>query len=245
MKGPPSKTADPTGSESRMIRPPPSIRFPLCRAMTDPIRSLPLPLRPARVHEAEGPLAWGFAAITCAMRGGNLMWIRPGWRRDGLLPQALAPILPPERLLLARTPDETATLAVAEEALKDGALASVVVEITRPLSLREGRRLQLAASAGGTTGLCLIPWGMGSVAAETRWHCAPAFGSGVMRWEMFKNKSGTTGAWHLRWNESQGRVEVMSRALPVAGLAGRAASRSGGVLPPVAGNAAPLSERAG
>ncbi|NVK47047.1 MAG: hypothetical protein HWE33_12155, partial [Rhodobacteraceae bacterium] len=150
------------------------------------------PLRRARVHEVYGPSSMSFAAMAAA---GACLWIRESWRTDTLTPQGLLPIVDPAGLLLARPKDQTDALAVAEEALKDGALPYVVIEITRPLNLREGRRLQLAAKAGGTTGLCLIPEGMGSNAAETRWHSAPIFDthsedSTLMRWEIKKKKSG-------------------------------------------------------
>ncbi|MFG6081420.1 ImuA family protein [Paracoccus litorisediminis] len=121
--------------------------------------------------------------------------------------------------MIADTRNQTDTLAVAEEALKDGAIVLVVMEITRPLNLREGRRLQLAAKAGNATGLCLIPEGMGSNAAETRWRCSPVFDpedggdSTLMRWEIIKNKKGTLGAWHVRWNAATHRLDVVS---PVA-----------------------------
>lgn len=97
------------------------------------------------------------------------------------------------RLLLARPKNQIDALAVAEEALKDGVLPHVILEITRPLDLREGRRLQLAAKAGGTTGLCIIPENMGSNATDTRWRATPVFDpteedSTLMRWEINKNK---------------------------------------------------------
>lgn len=173
------------------------------------------PLRNARVHETCGPSATGFAAIAAAQMTGDLMWVREAWRADILHPTGLASLLEPERLLVARTRSQIDSLAVAEEALKDGALALVVIEITRPLDLREGRRLQLAAKAGNTVGLCLIPDGMGSNAAETRWRVAPMFDvqredSTLMRWEIIKNKSGTTGAWDVRWDREMHRLNVVS-----------------------------------
>lgn len=61
------------------------------------------------------------------------------------------------QLLLARAFNQTNALAVAEKALKDGVLPHVLMEISRPLNLREGQRLQLAAKAGGTTGCALCP----------------------------------------------------------------------------------------
>ncbi len=173
------------------------------------------PLRPARVHEACGPAAAAFAALAGAQVAGPVLWVHEGWRRDTINPNGLLPFLDPARLLLALTGDQTESLAVTEEALKDGALALVIVETTRPLDLREGRRLQLAAKEGGATGLCLIPEGMGSNAAETRWHaaprCDPAGGDSTsMRWEIIKNKSGTTSIWDIRWDAAARHLHVVS-----------------------------------
>lgn len=182
------------------------------------------PLRRARVHEVCGPAATGFAVILAAARAGPVLWIAEGWRPELLHPPGLAGMLDPARVLLARTDSQVDSLAVAEEALRDGATPLVVIEITRPLNLREGRRLQLAAQAGGATGLCLIPDGMGSNAAETRWHAAPVFDPGtdstLMRWEIIKNKSGTIGAWHVRWDEQAHCLHVVSPAGNGPGSAG-------------------------
>ncbi|PVA08920.1 hypothetical protein DC366_16620 [Pelagivirga sediminicola] len=180
------------------------------------------PLRNARVHEVFGPSAFGFAAIVAAQMAGDFMWVREAWRGDILHPVGLATICGPEKLLAAQTANQTDSLAVAEEALKDGALSLVVIEITRPLDLREGRRLQLAAKAGNTVGLCLIPEGMGSNAAETRWRATPVFdaereGSTLMRWEIIKNKSGTVGAWDVRWDRENRRLHVVSPPVQRAG----------------------------
>lgn len=187
----------------------------------------PIPLLRGRVHEVEGPGASAFALIQFALihlaAGARppaemaLLWIRPGWNRVLPLPAGLAAVMPPERLILADSPSETDSLAIAEEALRDGIIPQVVIEITRPLDLREGRRLQLAARAGATTGICLVPQGMGSNAAETRWHVAPVFDADIsdstlMRWEITKNKSGTLGEWHVRWNGKAHHLDVVSPA---------------------------------
>lgn len=175
------------------------------------------PLRSARVHEVCGAGAASFGAIVAAMRSGSCLWVRENWLSDMLAPQGLMPFLNPARLLLARPKDQVDALAITEEALKDGALPCAILEITRPLNLREGRRLQLAAKAGGTTGLCLISEGMGSNAAETRWKAEPVFDgqsgdSTLMHWEIIKNKSGTLGAWNVRWNQKTHRVHVVPPA---------------------------------
>ena len=186
----------------------------------------PFPLLAGRVHEACGPAAAGFAILACAQVQGPLLWISEDWQAARLDPAGLAGFTDPGRLLLADTANQTDTLAIAEEALKDGSVALVVAEMTRPLNLREGRRLQLAAKTGGTTGLCLIPEGMGSNAAETRWQCSPVFDpessadSTLMRWEIIKNKKGTIGLWHVRWSAAAHRLDVVSPAGKRPGFAG-------------------------
>ncbi|TWI31195.1 ImuA family protein [Paracoccus sulfuroxidans] len=172
------------------------------------------PLIPARVHEACGPAAASFALRTAHQLGVDLLWVREDWQPEKLNPRGFEG-LDPARLIMARTKGQVDTLAVAEEALRDGALGLVVLEITSPLSLTAGRRLQLAARAGGSTGLCLIPEDMGSPAAETRWHCAPVFDMGdstLQRWQLIKNKSGTLGVWNVRWDPETRRVAVVPPA---------------------------------
>lgn len=175
------------------------------------------PLRRGRVHEVYGPAAMAFSAVFATLAQGRILWIREAWLGEDVNPLGLAPIMDPARVLVARAQRQTDSLAVAEDALRDGALSCVLLEVTRPLNLREGRRLQLAAKAGNTTGLCLIPEGMGSNAAETRWHARPLFDphsedSTLMRWEIKKNKSGTIGAWDVRWSQEARRVHVVSPA---------------------------------
>lgn len=184
------------------------------------------PLRPGRVHEVCGAGAMAFCAVTAAHSRTNTLWVRETWLAEMLNPLGFVPFLDPARLLLARSPGQTDSLAVAEEALRDGAVALVVIETTRPLDLREGRRLQLAAKDGGSTGLCLIPEGMGSNATETRWRCSPVFdpdgGSddSTLRWDLIKNKSGTLGAWNVRWDTASRRITVVSPVGQRPGSAG-------------------------
>lgn len=179
-----------------------------------PTTDIPLPLREARVHEVYGPGVVSFAAVAAA-RVGAVLWVREAWQTEVLNPVGLSTFFDPSKLLLAQTKGQTETLAIAEEALKDGAVPLVIIEISRPLDLREGRRLQLAAQAGKSTGLCLIPEGMGSNAAETRWRCAPVFDaddSTLMCWEIIKNKSGTLRAWNVRWDAKARRLHVVPPA---------------------------------
>lgn len=186
-----------------------------CSAMSDLLQSFPL--RRGRVHEACGPGAVAFAAMVACEVVGDLLWVRENWQTDAPVPVGLAGFLEPSRLLMAQVAKQSEGLAVAEEALRDGAVPLVVIEISAPLNLTEGRRLQLAAAAGNSTGLCLIPGGMGSNAAETRWQCDPVFDaaapdgdSTLQCWSLIKNKSGTLGTWHVRWDWTSRRLHVVS-----------------------------------
>lgn len=177
------------------------------------------PLRRARVHEVCGASAASLAAICAAQATGPVLWIRDAWRPEMLNPLGLSPFFDPAKLLIAQVKDQTEALAIAEEALRDGSVPLVVLEISQPLGLIHGRRLQLSAKAGKSTGLCLIPDGMGSNAAESRWRCVPIYDvfsapadSTLQRWELIKNKSGTLGSWHVRWDATARRLNLVSAA---------------------------------
>ncbi|MCA8883370.1 MAG: hypothetical protein KDA50_06440 [Rhodobacteraceae bacterium] len=172
------------------------------------------PLCSGRVHEAGGPAAFSFALWNAAQGGADVIWVRGRWLPERLYPFGVGGF-DPSGLVLVQTEDQTDALAVAEDALRDGTVPFVVLEVTAPISLTAGRRLQLAAKAGGTTGICLTPEGMGSNAAETRWHCVPVFDpqeSTLQCWTLTKNKSGTLGAWHVRWDQEARRIAVVSPA---------------------------------
>lgn len=170
------------------------------------------PLRSVRVHEASGPAAVSFALRTAAQIESDVIWVRGQWLPEQLNPAGFEGV-DPARLILAQTKDQTESLAVTEEALRDGAVSLVVAQLAEPISLTAGRRLQLAAKTGRTIGVCLIPEGAGSNAAETRWHCTPVFttkDSTVQQWKLIKNKSGTFGSWHVRWDREACCVTVVS-----------------------------------
>lgn len=181
-----------------------------------------VPLRTGRCHEACGAGASGFAAILAGRLGGPVMWIAEGWRAERINPLGYNRFADPANLLMVAAKDQDEGLAVTEEALRSGAVRLVVVELTEPLSLLAGRRLQLSAEAGDSTALCLIPEGMGSNAAETRWRCAPVFGaddSTLQQWEIIKNKTGTLSDWTVRWDEEARRISVVSPVGERPGLA--------------------------
>ncbi|WP_405109028.1 hypothetical protein L0Z65_15450 [Phaeobacter sp. BS52] len=171
------------------------------------------PLKRGRVHEVCGPGSFGFLAVLMAQVRGPTLWIRESHRLEHINPLGLGEFTDPSQLLVVNVKHQADGLASAEEALQERAVALVVIDISKPLSLTAGRRLQLAAKAGNTTGLCLIPEGMGSNAAETRWRCDPIFqaqDSTHFHWRLIKNKSGTNGSWHVRWNRASRRVDMVS-----------------------------------
>ncbi len=175
------------------------------------------PPKITRTHEVCGPSATAFAFALGARLGGTVLWLREAWLGEQINPTGFAPYLDPQRLLVALAPSHLDVLAAAEEALRSGDIALVVMEISQPVGLTEGRRLQLAAQTGNTTGLCLLPEGMGSNAAQTRWRCTPVFDdaalgsdSTLQRWEIIKNKSGTLKAWTVKWDAGTRRISVVS-----------------------------------
>ena len=121
-----------------------------------------------------------------------------------------------ERLHLFRPGGETDLLWCIEEALRAAPVSLVIAEPEKPLSLTAGRRLQLAAEAGRTTGLMLIRADAGSNATETRWNCAPLASSSpdstLHQWSLSKNKQGTLGNWVLNWNGTSAAVDMVSAA---------------------------------
>ena len=169
----------------------------------------------ARVHEAEGIGRRTFALFQAARHSGPLIWVL----------SAHAPHLPMlrglpdgvgERLHVIRPASETDLLWSIEESLRSAPVGLVIAEPEKPLSLTAGRRLQLAAEAGRTTGLMLIREGQGSNAAETRWHCVPQAAGGrdstLHRWCLNKNKRGTTGIWTVHWNGETTTFHLVSAA---------------------------------
>ncbi|ABF62910.1 ImuA family protein [Ruegeria sp. TM1040] len=188
---------------------------------------LPFPLVEGRAHEVCGAGAYSFAFALAAARGGQVLWVRETWEAARINPDGFAEFINPADLLLCNAPSQIDALAATEEALRSGAVALVVVSLTKPLGLTEGRRLQLAAKEGKSIGLALIPEGMGSNAAETRWRCSPHFDaaetslnrpspspddSTLQRWELIKNKSGTLGVWYVRWDRASRRLAMVSPA---------------------------------
>ena len=173
------------------------------------------PLAKGRTHEVCGAGALVFACVLAANFEGQIIWVRESWRSEQINPIGFASFVNPADVIVCNTGGQPEALAVAEEALRSGAVGLVVIELSKPLGLTEGRRLQLAARDGKAVGLAVIPEGMGSNAAETRWRCVPVFDlkdSALSQWDLIKNKSGALGGWHVRWDTASRRLIVVSPA---------------------------------
>lgn len=153
-------------------------------------------LRRGRIHEIVGAAADIFALLAVAEYGQDIVWI--GLRRDieTLSPAGLQDFADPQRMLLVQGVSRGELLWAAEQALRaDGAFA-VILEMPDALSLRESRRLQLAAEEGGGFGLVRLHRAPATSAAQTRWHCTAVGGetSGWV-WRCTKGKNGEVGCW--------------------------------------------------
>jgi len=162
-----------------------------------PVGSLTL----ACLHQivAVDATATGFAAFIAGRLAERLerpvMWLPIG---GDLHPPGLAAWgLAPGRLMMTMAGDRDRLWAM-EEALRCPDLACVVAEIGA-LDLTAGRRLQLAAEAGGVTGLALHPAAAAAAIANagtTRWRVAAAPED---RWRLTleRCRGGLPGEWEI------------------------------------------------
>ncbi|NNE57772.1 MAG: hypothetical protein HKN36_06655 [Hellea sp.] len=174
-----------------------------------PSRNIPLfpgmTLARSRVHEVMGRAADGFILSVLAAGSGPIIWTGRQGRIASLCPLAMNGFFDPARLVTTACISRKEILWATEQALRSRGTDMVVAELTQGPSLRESRRLQLAAEAGRTLGLILIERGAQSSAAQTRWHCEPASNpnneGGLWHWQLLKNKAGQRGSWQVKWKE--------------------------------------------
>ena len=175
----------------------------------------PLTLLRKRVHEAEGRGRRAFVLFQALRHPGPLVWIIPAHAPElpmlRGLPQGVG-----ERLHILRPVGETDLLWCVEETLRNPAVALVIAEPSSPMSLTVGRRFQLAAEAGRSTGLMLIQQDAGSNATQSRWICEPLASqtadSTLHHWQLTKNKKGTLGDWVVNWNGATAALHMVSEA---------------------------------
>ena len=155
-------------------------------------------LRKGRIHEVMGPGADMFAAIAASEQSQNILWI--GLYRDltSLCPTGLQAYLKVEDLILVEAVSRGELLWAADQALRAEGGFCVILEMPDLLSLKESRRLQLAAEQGGGLGLILLRGGVSTSAAQTRWECVPAYADQpAWDWTCLKGKNGEVGTWRV------------------------------------------------
>ncbi|HEV7367700.1 hypothetical protein [Arenibaculum sp.] len=168
-----------------------------------------------------GGAATGFAAALLgriAERHGPAVWIGRGL--DLHAPGLAAYGLGPERLIVVRAVRGADILWAMEEVLRCRGIGAVLGEVPG-LDPTAGRRLQLAAEAGGATGFVLrrdLPdRKAGATSAATRWTLAPAPslpspgepGMGRPRWRarLLRCRGGRPGEWTMEWHPDGLRAE--------------------------------------
>lgn len=196
-----------------------------CASLPDPVS--PFFLRRARVHEVQDAGRIVFALWQAMQHEGPIFLIFHHYQLPKLMEVPHDVHL---RLHLVAALSEDDLLWATEEALRAAPVGLVIAQPQKPLSLTIGRRLQLAAEAGQTTGLVLIREGQGSNAAETRWQCKPIAGeadSTRHHWQLIKNKRGTCGEWIVNWD---GKTPACHMAQEAAVGSVAAPSSGGGAL---------------
>lgn len=189
------------------------------------------------LHEITGPAVSLFTAILLARRPGPAIWISPGRALDLPYPPGLAALGgDPVRLIFVVTHSLAEMLTAAYEALACPGIAMVICDLTTPLSLDQGRKLQLAARRGNALGLLVDRRPSGGLrehmplaaAVTTRWHAALAGplsypDSCRLRLDLVKNRRGNPGTWEMEWCYETHHLRLAAQARERTHLARHAA----------------------
>lgn len=182
----------------------------------------------------------GVAARLCqASVGGQVMWALT--RFDLYAPGLEQAGLGADRLFFAEARDDAQALAAAEDGVREGALAAVVVEVRRA-SMVATRRLQLAAAEGGTPVLMLRRWRRAAAcplnepsAAATRWRVGSSPSSplgipgvGRARWsiDLVRQRGGEPFSLIVEACDDQGRLALPAAVRDRAAAPERAIARA-------------------
>lgn len=155
-------------------------------------------LRLGRMHEVSGAGADMFAVLAAAAQDQPVLWI--GLYRDiaTLNPTGLQAWLRVEDLILVEAVSRAELLWAADQALRASGGFCVILDMPDTLSLKESRRLQLAAEQGGGIGLLLLRGPASTSAAQTRWDCQPrCTEQPSWDWTCLKGKNGEAGRWRM------------------------------------------------
>ncbi len=169
-------------------------------------------------HQPSGAASGFVAALLARLsrRGGRpVVWItrQESLHAPGLLGFGLAA----ENLIAVTARDKDEALWAMEESLRADCVGAVVGEVAQ-VDLTASRRLQLAAEAGGSVGVLLLPAptkekdeaALAPSAAVTRWRVGAAPSAsvhgleklvGAVRWqaELLRCRGGAPRSWCLEW----------------------------------------------
>ena len=180
----------------------------------------------ASLHEvlaADPGAAAAFCALILARATGSVVWISA--TPDAWPPGLSTFGLDPADLVLVRAERPADGLWAFEEALRSPSIAGALLVVRgTPPDMVAGRRLQLAAEAGGGIGLMLLPdtemmppsparsrWRVSTAAVEDRerpcWHVTLLCCSG-----------GRPGAWRVVWDRDAATLAPCRTSMPNAVL---------------------------
>ena len=175
------------------------------------------------VHEFADDVIGGaaslYVAALAAKAAGPVLWCTSSRAGDCIYPPGLMGFgLNPGQLIHFEARDDKDMLWAAHEALRAGAVKTVIAELRRGIDLASARKLQLAAESGGGMGLFLDLSARGRTttplipAAITRWHIAgsapkptvsgsaiPQGGHANLHLVLTRNRRGALGLWDLTW----------------------------------------------
>lgn len=169
-------------------------------------RAPALQLAQARVHEACGAARHTLALWLAGQTEGPVLWIAPAWSTVQLNCDGVRDWIDPARLIFVHPRRSEDLLWTMEEVLRAGAATLAVADLPALPSLTQVRRMHLAAETGARegscrpTGLLLTPGHGGAAGVESRWHLAPAHGSGGQGWRLERRRARTAPiqGWDVR-----------------------------------------------
>ena len=170
-------------------------------------------LKRGRIHEVTGTGADMFAVLAAAKQDNDVLWLGLGRDIRPLCPSGLEAYLDVERILLIEAVSRGELLWAADQALRAAGGFCIVLDMPGGLSLKESRRLQLAAEQGGGLGLILLRGPANTSAAQTRWHCEPVPADHPSwKWDCLKGKNGEAGTWHTTCHGGPNATDTLHMA---------------------------------